>query len=204
MGLTNYGFFTRFREEQQQGLAFLPCASGCRGSDSDPRHCQCVCRGINHGLLLRSVRIERPVPVPYGYNPSIPLAQLPELIPRLEETKPKPETESLWDRMGRLSVKDPRPFSERHKTTRKIGHSFKVAMAGKSESELNEGIMSGLRKQFSEERVNTIIDESFSEFYSHDPDRPRPELYELYESGFLDNALSRRNIRWVIGRPKRR
>jgi hypothetical protein len=191
MGLTNYGFFTRYRHEEQSQVAFLPCAPGCRGSESDPRHCQCVCRGINHGLLLRPVRIDRPVPVPYGYNPSIPLQQLPELIPRLEEAKPK-------------TVKDSRPFRERHTTTRRIGHSFKVAMAGRSESELNLEIMSGLRKQFSEERANMIIDESFSEYFSHDPDRNRPELYELYETGLIDNTLARRNIRWVIGRPKRR
>jgi len=145
-------------------------------------------------LLLRPVRIERPVPVPYGYNPSIPLQQLPELIPRLEEVKPKVEKERLIFPVARATSKP----------LRKIGHSLKVAMTGRSESELNLEIMNGLRKQFSEERVNAIIDESFSEHYSHMPDSNRPELYELFESGFVDKVLDRRGIRWVIGRPKRK
>jgi hypothetical protein len=91
------------------------------------------------------------------------------------------------------------------KVGKKIGKNFAKAMLGRvDESELNLSIMNGLRKQFSEERVNAIVDESFSEHYSHLPESNRPELYELYESGFIDKVLERRNIRWVVGRPRRK
>lgn len=75
-------------------------------------------------------------------------------------------------------------------------------MAGRSETELNENILSGLRKQFSQERVDQFIDQAYSVYFSHDPDRPRPELYELYETGIIDKALELFRVRWVIGRPK--
>src|SRR5207245_11138463 len=125
MGLTNYGFFTRFQHAQQtqQALAFLPCAPGCQGSRNDPRFCTCACQGINHGCLVYN-RPLQPIPIPYGYNPSIPLQQLPELIPRLEEVKPKVEKERLIFPVARATSKP----------LRKIGHSFKVAMAGRSNS----------------------------------------------------------------------
>jgi hypothetical protein len=204
MGITNYGFFTRYREqEQQQGLAFLPCASGCRGSDSDPRHCQCVCRGLNHGLLLRprQFQVERPVPVPQGYNPYLPLQQQPEplALPHYREQTPEEKRQSV-QRMPEV-----RAYHALGKVGKKIGKNFAKAMLGRvDESELNLSIMNGLRKQFSEERVNAIVDESFSEHYSHLPESNRPELYELYESGFIDKVLERRNIRWVVGRPRRK
>ena len=190
MGLTNYGFFTNFRHEEQAQVAFLPCAPGCRGSSSDPRHCQCICRGINHGLLLRPVKIERPVPVPYRYNPSIPLQQLSELTPRLEEVKPKVETERLIFPVARGTGR----------IAKKIGK--RIFAIRPSESELNENILLGLRKQFNQERVDAVIDQAYSFFFSQDQNRPRPELYELYETGILDNVLERRGIRWVLGRPK--
>jgi hypothetical protein len=66
------------------------------------------------------------------------------------------------------------------------------ALSGKgvhSETQLNEEILSGLRKQFSQERVDTIVDESFTEYRSHRPETPtRPEPCELYETGFIDNV----------------
>ena len=200
MGLTNYGFFTRFRQEEQGQVAFLPCAPGCRGSDRDPRYCQCVCRGINHGILIYG-RSVRPVPVPQGFNPSYPLLQAPE-VPRLPEYREKTHEEKK-EAISRLP--ETRLYHATGKIAKKIGRGFGKAMLGirPSETELNEAIVSGLRRQFSQERIDMIIDESFSEFYSHDPDLPRPELYELYETGLIDNTLARRNIRWVIGRPKK-
>jgi hypothetical protein len=193
--------FNRQAFQSQQGLAFLPCAPGCRGSESDPRHCQCVCRGINHGILLYP-RPVQPVPVPHGFNPSYPLLQAPE-VPRLPEYRDMTKEEK---REAIAKLPEVRLYHATGKIAKKIGRNFAKSMLGirPSETELNEAIMNGLRKQFSEERVNAIIDESFSEHYSRLPDSNRPELYELYESGYVDNVLDRRGIRWVIGRPKRK
>src|SRR6266699_2975141 len=146
MGLTNYGFFTRYRQEEQGQVAFLPCAPGCQGSQSDPRYCTCACRGINHGIAWTRQQ-PRPIPVPYGYNPSIPLAQLPELIPRLE-AKPEPEKERLIYPVARGTGK----------VAKKLGRLFAKSIGHVSENELNENVLKGLRRQFSEERVNTIVD----------------------------------------------
>lgn len=73
-----------------------------------------------------------------------------------------------------------------------------------SEEAKNTEIMAGLRKQFSQDRVDAIVTESYAEYFSHDPDQNTPELYELLENGTIDNVLARRNVRWVIGRPKQR
>jgi hypothetical protein len=125
-------------------------------------------------------------------NLNYPLLQKPE-YPQLTEKPHIPITQ-------RYEV---RPIAK--STGRAIKKLGKFALGIRpSETELNLEIMNGLRKQFSEERVNAIVDESFSEHYSHMPDSNRPELYELYESGFVDKVLERRNIRWVIGRPKRK
>jgi len=106
--------------------------------------------------------------------------------------QPKPETEPIILPIARGTGRIAKKIAK------------KLFAIRPSETELNLEIMNGLRKQFSEERVNAIIDESFTEHYSHMPESNRPELYELYESGFVDKALERRNIRWVIGRPKRK
>jgi len=140
-------------------------------------------------------RPERPVPIPQNYNPALALLQQPELLPDLSpepEQKPKLQGERLIFPVARGTGR----------IAKKIGK--KIFAIRPSETELNLAIMNGLRKQFSEERVNAIIDESFAEHCSHMPESNRPELYELYESGFIDKALERRSIRWVIGRPKRK
>ena len=68
---------------------------------------------------------------------------------------------------------------------------------------MNENIFKGLRTQFNQENTEIAIDQAFSVFYSQDPTRNRPELYELYETGLIDKALELMGKRWVIGRPKR-
>jgi hypothetical protein len=62
--------------------------------------------------------------------------------------------------------------------------------------------MKGLRYQFNQERIDSIIDQAFSIRMMKEPERNRPELYELYETGEIDEALRLFNVRWVIGRPK--
>jgi hypothetical protein len=184
---------------QQQSLAFLPCAPGCEGSRNDPRYCQCVCQGINHGRAwTRQER--RPVPVPYGFNPMLSLHQEPEALPDLSGLS-KPVQNFVTE-----LEKPVRGPGLGGRVGRKIGRSFAKAMfaKGPSETEMNEEIMIGLRKQFSQERVDAVIDQAFSLYFSQDPDRPRPELYELYETGIVDKALELFRVRWVTGRPKRR
>jgi hypothetical protein len=73
-----------------------------------------------------------------------------------------------------------------------------------SQNELNENVMKGLRYQFNQERIDSIIDQAFSIRMMKEPDSNRPELYELYETGEIDEALRLFNVRWVIGRPKLR
>ena len=201
-----WGIFDRPRR-QEQTLAYIQCAPGCRGSDKDPRYCQCVCRGLNHGSLVYG-RSVRPVPVPQGYNPdfqypeeasryALPagLQALPEIKPvPVEPVKPRPETERLIFPVARASGK----------VGKKIGKSFLKALAlGQlSEDEQNEAILNGLRRQFSAERVDAIVTESFTDWYSHNPESNTPELYELYENGNIDSTLDRRGLRWVVGRPR--
>jgi hypothetical protein len=187
-----------FDHKPQHGtVAYLPCASGCRGSDSDPRHCRCVCRGLNHGILVYP-RPVQPVPVPQGYNPYLAFQQEPEHIPQLEqqralpEIKPRLQANPFDRKVGRASKS----------LGRKIGHSFKVSIAGYSQDDLNNSIVNGMRKQFSQERVDRILASAFQEYGFREPEANRPELYELYESGFLDRALEREGTSWVIGRPK--
>jgi hypothetical protein len=192
-----------FDKQPTQPYGFIPCAPGCRGSSSNPRYCHCVCQGINHGLLLKPVRIERPVPIPHGYNPSIPLLQEPEHH-RLPDLTREMTVEEKRQAIAKLP--ETRLYHATGKLTRKVGRSFAKAMLGTkpSETELNQEIVTGLRKQFSQERVDGFIDEAFAEYFDNDPDRPRPELYELYETGLVDHAIERQKTRWVVGRPKRK
>lgn len=91
----------------------------------------------------------------------------------------------------------------KYRIARKIAGSFKHALAGYSEEELNSRIVKGLRVQLNEENMDMAIDQAYSIFYSHNPQANRPELYELYENGDIDRALELMGKRWVIGRPKR-
>jgi len=180
---------------QEESLAY--CSGQCQASRYPPASCRCPCQGRNHGVL----RFRNPVinVTPYGFvNEATPLPVRPGyFLPRdrqvlgLPEIKPKVEKPI-----------DSRPFSVKHRTLRKVGHSLKVSITGYSQDDLNRSILDGLRKQFSQERVDSIVTESFSEFFSHNPDLNTPELYELYENSDIDRVLDRRGIRWVIGRPK--
>ena len=182
-----------FTHLDQPAYAYLSCAPGCQGSKNNPRFCTCVCQGINHGIAWTRQE-PRPVPVPYGYNPNIPLAQLPELTPRLEGPQESEKPVTIVSSIPRSAG-----------VKRKIGRSFVRAMTGHvSEEAKNTEIMTGLRKQFSQERVDAIVTEAFAEYFSHDPDQNTPELYELFENDTIDNVLARRNIRWVLGRPKKK
>jgi hypothetical protein len=71
----------------------------------------------------------------------------------------------------------------------RVGRSLGKALSGggiHSETQLNEEILSGLRKQFSQERVDTVVDERSPEYLSHRPETlTRPEPYELYQTGFI-------------------
>lgn len=182
---------------QHVTLGYFPCAPGCRASLSDPRSCHCVCQGVNHGILNYRMP-ERPIPVPHGFDPRLALDQqpeypaLPQQVPALPEIRPKIQLSPVDRAVGRATIS----FS------RKIGHSLKVSIAGYSQDDLNNTIIAGLRKQFSQERVDTILQGSFSEFGYRNPDANRPELYELYESGYVDRAVENTGTSWVTGRPK--
>lgn len=194
-------------EEEPRGF----CANQCQASRSPVELCTCVCRGTNHGLLVhRPVKVtieqeENPrVWVPgWGYKSKYeePGEESKPLLSYRPE--PKPDWLRNWE-------KDRPRYSTKEKVARGIGKglawSFRKTRAkvtGKlSETELNDEVFHGLRRQFNEERVNVIIEESFTEYHLHNPDLNNPELYELYETGIIDNVLERRNIRWVLGRPK--
>lgn len=183
-----------FSHKPQSQYGFYDCAPGCRASDRDVRYCTCRCQGINHGALIHGRQI-RPIPVPHG-NPSVFLE--PEPIPQIAPQQALP---NLTPSPSPSSSKAPRAPRE-YKLTKKIGGSFKHAMIGYSQAELNESIVKGLRTQFNEERVNAIIDQAFTIRMQHEPYANQPELYELFETGDIDRALEHFSVRWVIGRPK--
>jgi hypothetical protein len=113
-----------------------------------------------------------------------PLRQLPHIQPKAKPIVPR---ERLIFPVAR--------------GTRKL---FKRLTGITSQHDLNEGILKGLRNQFNQERIDSIIDQAFSIRMMKVPDSNRPELYELYETGEIDEALRLFNVRWVIGRPKLR
>lgn len=176
-------------------FAFLPCAPGCRGSGSDPRSCHCVCRGINHGILVYG-RAPRPVPVPHGFTPYLAMQQEPEFLP--EPVKALPEIQP--------KLEPSRVESERliFPVARGAKRFVKKITGIRSQDDLNASVLKGLGNQFKPERVEAIVDQAFSLFYQRlGSDANRPELYELYENGDIDRALGMFNVRWVIGRPKK-
>jgi hypothetical protein len=104
------------------------------------------------------------------------------------ESRPIPQT--------RVEI---RQGKARLKTTKR----FLKAITGiRSQDDLNEAVLKGLRYQFNPERVESIIDQAFTIRQSQDPYANRPELYELYETGEIDKAAEIFGSRWVIGRPK--
>jgi hypothetical protein len=154
--------------------------------------CRCICAGRNHGILrFRGInvtpkthdqRFEEWLGPPEQPKQIAPLRQLPHIQP-----KPKPE------------VPRERLIFPVARGTRKL---FRKLTGITNQNDLNEAILKGLRHQFNQERIDSIIDQAFSIRQSKEPDRNRPELYELYETGEIDEALRLFNVRWVIGRPK--
>jgi hypothetical protein len=100
----------------------------------------------------------------------------------------------------------PKPIAPRERlifpVARGTKHFLKKLTGITSQNDLNEAILKGLRHQFNQERIDSIIDQAFTIRQSKEPDSNRPELYELYETGEIDEALRLFNVRWVIGRPK--
>jgi hypothetical protein len=177
------------------------CAGNCQASRYPPSTCRCPCLGRNHGILRNRV-----IDVT-GYRENYPSDRI---IPLLPEKRLQLTAQNLGHNLD-LSIPHIQP--QEPKPERLIFHSGKARIAKKigkklfgirpSESELNEGILKGLRQQFNEQNTEIAIDQAFSVFYSHDPNMPRPELYELYETGLIDKALELMGKRWVIGRPKK-
>ena len=186
---------------QEESLAF--CSGQCQASRFPPASCRCICQGRNHGILRNrvfDVQAERP-----DYFPEyrvidgqrIRYLESPKLLPDIQN-RPVENRTVIPATAPTLTVR-----KGKYRIARKIGGSLKHALAGYSQDDLNKRIMDGLRTQFNQENTDMVIDQAFSIFYSHDPDRNRPELYELYENGDVDRALEMMNKRWVIGRPKR-
>jgi len=185
------------------------CAGNCQASRYPPSTCRCPCQGRNHGILRNRV-IDVPSYREESYPSDRVIFSLPEerlrltaqglghnldLLPNLSQNRVsdtpttfRPETQLLF-KSGKARV------------AKKIGK--KLFGLRPSESELNEQIYKGLRTQFSEDHTNIAVDQACSVFYSHDPNLPRPELYELYETGLIDKALELMGKRWVIGRPRK-
>ena len=182
------------------GESLAYCAGNCQASRCPPSTCRCPCQGRNHGILRNRV-----IDVSGGYREeSLARREDYSLFPmeRLQLT-----AQSLGHNLD-LSIPHVEPKSERlifksgkARLAKKIGK--KLFGLRPSESEMNENILKGLRQQFNQENVDIAIDQAFSVFYSQDPTRNRPELYELYETGLIDKALELMGKRWVIGRPKK-
>jgi len=180
----------------EESLAY--CSGQCQASRYPPATCRCPCMGRNHGILRYSHQVINVTP--YERSP-LPVQPGEYFLPGERQVLGLPHIQSRV----RIDPGRPRPLSRApgHSLTRKIGRSLKHSIVGYSQNELNESIVKGLRTQFSQERVEAVIDQAYATFYSHDPDRNRPELYELYENGDIDRALESFSVRWVIGRPKR-
>ncbi len=77
-----------------------------------------------------------------------------------------------------------------------------------TETLLNDKVTHGLRAQFSPERVQAILTQAHSMFqesaFRSGNKQPTPaEPYELFEGGWIDQALEYLGFgRWAIGRPK--
>ncbi len=176
----------------EESLAY--CSGQCQASRYPPASCRCPCQGRNHGVLRH---LQQPIDVtPYGYeNPAMPVRP-GYFLPRDRQVLGLPEIRPKVERVERVEIRNGKA---RLKTTK----SFLKAITGyKTQDDLNETVLKGLRTQFNAERVESIIDQAFSIRMSQTPEANRPELYELYETGEIDKALELFGTRWVIGRPK--
>lgn len=185
------------------------CSGQCRASRYPPDTCRCPCRGRNHGILLRFSRQPINVTPQYQepYREYLPeermrlIARDLDALPDLSQNR-----EPFFENRTSIPAGSQTPLiakKGKYRIAKAIGRSFKHAVAGYSEEELNQHIVKGLRVQLNEENTDLAIDQAYSVFYSHNPQANRPELYELYENGDIDRALELMGKRWVIGRPKR-
>ena len=193
------------------------CNGSCQASPYPPSTCRCpICRGRLHGILRNRV-IDIPgfqaVTSGYEYHTQrepeiryLPTERLQLTAQTLGHELDQPNRISDTPTNFRPEVQR----TESAKRGRSIGRvgrsltrSLKHSIKGYSETELNERIIKGLRSQFNETNVDVAIDQAFSVYQSHNPDLPRPELYELFETGLIDKALELMGKRWVIGRPKK-
>lgn len=188
----------------EDSLAF--CAGQCQASRFPPVSCRCICGGRNHGILHRGGRVidtsfYREAPIYPQYLPedrmrliARDLDSLPDLSqnrgPFFDNRTPKPAGPLI-------------PRKGKYRIAKAIGKSFRHAMAGYSQEERNRQIMDGLRLQFNETNVESIIDGAYQLFYQRDNGANRPELYELYESGHIDRAAEAIGKHWAVGRPKK-
>ena len=180
------------------------CSGQCQASRYPPSTCRCPCQGRNHGILRNRV-----IDVNTYREESYPSERI---IPLLPQERLQLTAQTLGRDLDQIS-ESRTALAETIIPERMIFHSGKARIAKKigkklfgirpSESELNENILKGLRTQFNQENVDVAIDQAFSVFYAQDQNRPRPELYELYETGLIDKALELMGKRWVIGRPKK-
>src|SRR5438552_4915875 len=180
------------------------CSGQCQASRYPPSTCRCPCQGRNHGILRNRV-----IDVNTYREESYPSERI---IPLLPQERLQLTAQTLGRDLDQIS-ESRTALAETIIPERMIFHSGKARIAKKigkklfgirpSESEMNENILKGLRQQFNAENVDIAIDQAFSVFYSQDPTRNRPELYELYETGLIDKALELMGKRWVIGRPKK-
>lgn len=186
--------------DQAENLAY--CSGQCQASRYPLATCRCPCQGRNHGILRNRV-IDINAYERERYQPS------EQIIPLLPVERLQLTAQTLGHDLDTLTI--PRIASPerveksrgKYRLTQKLGNALKHSLVGFSESELNERIMKGLRQQFNQDNVDMAIDQAMSVFYSQDQNRPRPELYELYETGLIDKALELMGKRWVIGRPKK-
>lgn len=183
------------------------CAGNCQASRYPPSTCRCPCQGRNHGIL----RGNRVIDVPSYREESYPSDRIIPLLPeaRLQLTA-QALGRDLDDLVPNRGLETPTISRAKPQLIFKSGKARMAKKIGKklfglrpSETEMNENILKGLRQQFNQDHVDIAIDQAFSVFYSHNPDLPRPELYELYETGLIDKALELMGKRWVIGRPKK-
>lgn len=193
---------------QEESLAF--CSGQCQASRSPVYWCRCICRGQNHGVLVRGYR-----------SPVVNVTPQPEQYPfpeyRMINGEPVPyllpSQAALPDKSHNRASQQTDPHTVRginlirskgkYRIAKAIGRSLKHSLAGYSQDELNERILKGLRSQWNQEHVEEIINQAFVIRQSKEPDANRPELYELYETGEIDQALEMAGKRWVTGRPKK-
>lgn len=141
-----------------------------------------------------------------GYAPSLPeQSKLPDLSETIRELSRNLEQDQASGYTGQSSGRgiNLTKSKGKYRIAKGIGKALKHSIAGYSQDELNERIVKGLRTQFNQDNTELAIDQAFVIRQSKQPDANRPELYELYETGEIDQALEMMGKRWVIGRPKR-